>query len=96
VVTRAGAFVLDGMPAELVPVVQVIDDWYSNRKLALAFEARIGEGRLLVCGADLSGGLDANPVARQLRSSLVLYAASVGFNPAVSVSASELRAFFRE
>jgi hypothetical protein len=96
VISRAGAFVLDELPAELRPIAQVIDDWYSNRKLALIFEARVGEGRLLLCSADLRSCLDANPVARQLRSSFVRYAASVGFNPAVSVSASELRAFFRE
>jgi hypothetical protein len=95
VVSRAGAFVLDELPAELVPVVQVIDDWYSNRKLALVFEARVGEGRLLVCSADLTTSLDVNPVARQLRASLVRYAESEGFAPSGELSRDQITAMMR-
>ena len=39
---------LDDLPAGLVPNVQVIDDWTTNRKLALAFEAKVGNGKLFV------------------------------------------------
>ena len=40
-------------PRKLRPVVQVIDDWVTNRKLGLIFEARVGSGKLLVCSIDL-------------------------------------------
>ena len=53
--------ILDDLPRELRPTVQVIDDWVTNRKLGLVFEARVGSGKLLVCSIDLEHGLDANP-----------------------------------
>ncbi len=80
-VTRAAAMILDPLPPALKPVVQVIDDWFTNRRLGLVFEARVGPGRLLVCSIDLTGDLSAQPVARQLRASLLAYARSDRFNP---------------
>jgi hypothetical protein len=56
---------------QLDPLVQVIDDWVTGRKLGLVFEVRVGKGRLLACAADLNSDLDHRPVARQLRSSLL-------------------------
>jgi len=50
-VTRAGAMILDDMPAGLEPIVQVVDDWFTNRRLGLVFEAKVGKGKLLVCRA---------------------------------------------
>lgn len=87
VVSRAGAMILDDLPQPLRPIVQVIDDWVTNRKLGLVWEARVGGGRLLVTSIDLSGELD--PVRRQLRASLLTYAAGDAFAPehAVSVEA---------
>jgi GH18 family chitinase len=91
-VSRAGAMILDGMPAELRPTVQVIDDWFTNRRLGLVFEARVGKGRLLVTSIDLARDLDTNVVARQLRHSLLRYAASDRFDPKVELSPAALRA----
>ena len=89
-VTHASAMILDDLPAGLHPVVEVIDDWFTNRKLALVFEARVGRGRLLVTSVNLSEpALD--PVRRQLRASLLAYAASPGFSPAVTLTAEQVR-----
>jgi hypothetical protein len=96
VISGAKAMVIDGMPAALQPIVQVIDDWYSNRRLAFVFEARVGEGRLIVCSARITAGLDANPVARQLRSSLVRYGASDAFTPVVALTPEQIAALVRE
>ena len=51
--------------------MQVIDDWFTARKLGLAFEARVNGGRLLVTSIDLERDLDTNIVARQFRASLL-------------------------
>jgi hypothetical protein len=72
--------------------VQVIDDWFTSRRLGLVFEARVGKGRLLVTSIDLERDLETNPVARQLRHSLLRYAAGDRFAPAVEVSADAVRA----
>ena len=90
-VTRAAAMNLDALPPTLRPLVQVIDDWATNRRLGLVFEARVGPGRLLVCSIDLTGDLSAQPVARQLRASLLAYVGSARFNPSESVSLEALQ-----
>jgi hypothetical protein len=84
--------ILDGLPRELRPTVQVIDDWFTNRRLGLVFEARVGKGRLLVVSIDLERDLEANPVVRQMRHSLLRYAASDRFEPKVEVAADAVRA----
>ena len=71
---------LDGLPQVETPI-RVIDDWFSNRKLALALEAQVLGGKLLVCSADLASDLDHRPVARQLRYSLLRYMNSKAFTP---------------
>jgi hypothetical protein len=90
-VSRAAAMILDGLPAALRPTVQVIDDWFTNRKLGLVFEARVAGGRLLVCSIDLRTGMEGNPVARQMLHSLLRYAASTRFEPTVELTAEQVR-----
>ncbi len=82
------------LPRELKPIVAAIDDWNRNWKLAPIFEARVGQGKLLVCSFDISTKLDERIVARQLRRSLLDYAASAKFQPKVSVSPEQLRALW--
>ncbi len=94
-VSRAGALLLDALPRALRPTVQVIDDWVTSRRLALVFEARVGKGRLLVTSVDLEHDLAGNPVARQLRYSLLRYAASERFAPDVELSVADVRALLR-
>ena len=94
-VSRAGAMILDGLPPELRPTLQVVDDWFTNRRLGLVFEARVGKGRLLVTSIDLERDLEENPVARQMRHSLLRYVASDRFAPKVEVSPDAIRALMQ-
>ncbi len=81
---------LDGLPRQLQPIVQAIDDWNRNWKLAVVFECAVGSGKLLVCSADVESDLAKRPAARQLRQSLVDYAASARFQPQVAVSVDDM------
>ena len=90
-INRAGPMILDDLPPKLSPTVQVIDDWFTARKLGLVFETKVGSGRLLVCSIDLNGDLESNPVARQFRSSLFQYLASDRFKPKIEVGPEVLR-----
>ena len=77
------SIILDDTPAEFRPIVQVIDNFARNHKMGVIFEARVGAGRLLVCGIDLPGLVEKQPAARQLLASLQRYAGSEAFHPAV-------------
>ncbi len=82
--------IMNNLPDDLVPIIQPIDDWNNARKLGLLFEARIEQGRLMLCTIDIRSDLEPRPVARQLRHSLLSYMASEKFNPDVSLSSHEL------
>ncbi len=84
--SHSGAINLSQFPAELKPIVRVIDDWFTNRPLCLLFEARVGKGRILVSGIDLTTGLDLRPEAKQLLFSLKKYMTGNKFHPKTSVA----------
>lgn len=52
----------------------------------------MGTGRLLFCAIDIVNHLDTRPVARQLRASLLRYAASPDFEPRSTLALPMLRA----
>jgi hypothetical protein len=88
------SIILDDTPAQFRPVVQVIDNFARNHKLGVIFEARVGPGRLLVCGIDLPGLAKTQPAARQLLLSLQRYAGSEAFHPQSELSAATLGNIF--
>jgi len=90
-VHRARAINLDGLPRELQPIVQVIDDWNRNYKLALVFECKVGTGRLLVTSINSTG--QERVGAQQLHRSLIAYMESEQFRPKTEVSVEQLRSF---
>jgi hypothetical protein len=81
---------------DLKPVVQVVDDWVTARKLALVFEARVGKGKLLACSCDLVSDLDSRPVARQMRHSLLTYMAGSRFDPKYTMTAEQLAELWKQ
>jgi hypothetical protein len=83
--------ILDELPKDVTPIVQVIDDWVTNRKLGLVIEARVGRGKLVVSSIDLEKDLDRNPVVGQMRASLLRYMDGPRFKPAVVLSEVQIR-----
>jgi hypothetical protein len=83
-------------PAEFRPIVQPIDTWFLNRRLALLFEAQVGKGKIIVCSADLQNNLNERPVARQLMHSLTKYMLSNQFNPKYKVEYSTIEELFEK
>lgn len=80
---------VDTLPKALQPIVQPIDDWNRNLKLALLYECSVGTGKLMVCGVDLEA---ARPGTPSLRRSILDYMASAQFRPPVPVGVVDLRA----
>ena len=56
--------IINGFPPNLKPLIQPIDTWFENRRLALAFESKTGGGKLMVCSIDLKNNLDERPVIK--------------------------------
>jgi len=69
------ALILDATPASYRPIIQGIDNFERNHKLGYLFEAKVAQGRLIVCSLDLLSKSDS-PVARQMLHSLQDYAAA--------------------
>jgi hypothetical protein len=90
-VTHSQAMILDGFPAQLKPLIQPIDTWFENRKLALAFEAKTGNGKLLVCSINMKESLDQRPVTKQLLSSMLKYMNSNSFNPQTEIELNSVK-----
>lgn len=77
------------------PVVRIIDDWFTNRSLALIAEFRVGAGKVLLSGVDFTGDMERRPAGRQLMASLLEYMNSPEFNPDAETGISELGALLR-
>ena len=75
-------------------IVRVIDDWVTNRPLALIFEGRVGKGKILVSGIDLVQDSEKRPEAQQLLFSLKKYMAGSQFNPTVELSTNQLKKLY--
>jgi hypothetical protein len=89
-VTHSQVMILDKLPAKLRPLIQPIDTWFENRRLALAFEARTDKGKLMVCSIDLRDKIDERPVSKQLLSSILKYMNSNSFNPQVEININKI------
>jgi hypothetical protein len=83
--SHSGAIDLTSFPAEIKPVVRVIDDWVTNRPLALIVEGKVGKGKILISGIDLGTDLDKRPEAQQFLFSLKKYMAGEKFNPKIEL-----------
>jgi hypothetical protein len=81
--------ILDGLPREYFPEIQLIDDYHLNRKLGVLYEGKVGNGKLVVCSMDLVSDLDSRHVARQFRNSLIRYMISDDFDPCMEIDAHE-------
>ena len=85
--------ILDRLPNEYLPIVQVIDNIERNHKLALLFEFEVEKGKFLVCMSDVKAVWD-KPEARQFYNSILQYMDSPDFNPSFHLTAEALKELF--
>jgi hypothetical protein len=90
-VSHSQAMIIDGFPGNLKPLIQPIDTWFTNRRLALAFESATSRGKLLVCSIDLKNIADDRLVSKQLLISILNYMNSTSFNPQTVVDLKKIR-----
>lgn len=89
-VSHSQVMILDDLPAKLKPLIQPIDTWFENRKLALAFEAKTNGGKLMVCSIDMKDLQDDRLVSKQLLYSILKYMNSDLFDPQVEVDPGQI------
>jgi hypothetical protein len=89
--SHSGAINLTSLPSGIRPIVRVVDDWFTNRPLALIFEAKAGKGKILISGIDLTTNLGQRPEARQLLFSLQNYMTGERFNPKNEVNPESIQ-----
>ena len=78
------------------PIVQVIPNFFHNRKMTNLIEYRIGRGKLLICGMDIDSDLEQRPAAAQLRRSLLTYMDSERFTPKAELEVTQLQELLRK
>ncbi len=92
---NCNAMIMDDFPHEFRPLVYIIDDWFKNRKLGMLFEGKVGQGKLMVCSADLESDLENRPSVAQFKQSIMEYMASGEFNPQNKIDLQILRNIFK-
>jgi hypothetical protein len=85
------AIILDNFSEPIQPIVRIVDDWFENRSLGLIFEAKVGNGKLIVSGVDLISDLNERLEAQQLLYSLKNYMNSDKFNPEFFINVEALK-----
>lgn len=88
--SHSNAISLEDFENKPEPIVRIIDDWVTNRNLALIFESKVGKGKLIMAGVDLQTDLENRPEARQLLFSLKSYMGSDKFNPEMEIEAEDI------
>lgn len=91
-VKNSRAVVLDSLHS-VTPIIESVDNFTNNRRLASVFEARCGKGILIVSTMDLlSDSIAEKPEVKQLLYSLLHYMNSSEFHPTGKpITADELR-----
>ena len=69
-----------------------VPDLHYSTKMGMLFELKVGTGRLMVCGLNLSD--ESRPEVRTMRASVLGYMASDAFDPKTEVGVDWLNGVF--
>ena len=83
---------LAGLPGDIEPIVMPVPDLHYSTFMGSLFELKVGDGRLMVCGLNLSD--TTRPEVCALRDSILAYMMSEDFNPAVSMETEKFAEAF--
>ena len=94
--SHSNAILLDSLSKNIKPIVRVIDDWFTARPLGLLFECKVGKGKLMVSGIDLTSNLSQRPEAKQLLYSIEKYMSTASFEPSQSIDLHTIQSLTNE
>ena len=81
-----------GLPEDFEPIVMPVPDLHYSTPMGMLFELKVGEGRLMVCGLNLSD--EFRPETRAIKKSIIAYMESDGFAPKTSMGIEEFQKKF--
>lgn len=90
VIKASHPMMLDNTGKDYRPIVQVIDNIERNHKLGLIFEFQVGNGKLLVCMADLDHAA-SYPEGRAFYRSVLEYMTSTDFAPKTKITLEDFQ-----
>ena len=90
IIKASHPFMLDNTGKDYRPIVQVIDNIERNHKLGLVFEFAVGNGKLLVCMADLESAT-SYPEGRAFYRSVLEYMTSPDFAPKTHITLEDFQ-----
>jgi hypothetical protein len=88
--TESKTLLTDSLYKEMEPLIECVDNFANNRRLAILFEANCEKGKLIVCSMDLLNNTSAVPEKRQLLYSILEYMNSAGFAPEKQLSFNKI------
>lgn len=89
IVANSRPIVIDRLPKEIDPLVEVIDNVERNYRLALMLECNVGKGKLMIISADMEKAADY-PEGKWLMHSVKEYMASKKFKPDLSLTPQQV------
>lgn len=89
IVSNSRPLIIDRLPKDFDPIVEVIDNVERNYRLALALECNVGKGKLIILSADLNK-LEEQPEGKWLLHSLKEYLAGKDSKPKVTLTLDQL------
>lgn len=87
---------ISAFPEGFKPLVQPIDTWFLNRRLAQLFEVKVGNGMLVVSSLNTGAQQDAGIASNQLFFSIQKYMNSDQFNPENEVGLELIQELFEK
>ena len=94
-IIKSQAIIINGFDKAYKPLLQPIDTWFENRKLAIGFETNLGKGKLMVTSIDLTNDMQNRIEANQFKYSLLAYMNSTAFAPEHTVDIQKIKVLFK-
>lgn len=79
-----------------MPIVEMVDNFVNNRRLASLYEGRVGRGKLMLASFDLYTDLEKRPVVRQMLRSILKYMNSSRFAPSDLYGLEKIKYLFKK
>ena len=89
IITNSRPLIVDRLPADFNPIIEVIDNVERNFRLALMLECKVGKGKLMILSTDPEK-LENYPEGRWFLQSILEYMNSKEFNPRVTLSPQQV------